>query len=413
MDWLKNEKGSLLLVFTLLITFVIFILTAHQLADVSSRDTKQALNLTTHANGIAQSGLLSAVSWFRRQTRQPVRSGTSFEYAPYADAAFQPTATDSACPDLGLVQEYTLTSSSSVWMRYEVRRQTISYDASMSNFIPDAVHDVTNKRLLPPHVAGEGAVWDLVSNGYVYQRTSPGIPCTPLVQTSNITILAHVRAETEIRRPSVQLPANAAVTILYGTNTIINTNSYSLIVGITNEGLAYYNGSAPSPPHNNILGTPQTHQLVTPTRGMTPQEVFGIEPPALPTLADISVSTTTDLPSPYPAMTFAYMQGDQIFQNSGPLWGATVGPGGLLYINGNANFTDYSLSFRGLIYVNGNVTMGSGNSLTGALMVTGTLTLLDTSDISEITYDDKVINIVRQRVGEYRRSKATYSKNPP
>jgi len=159
---IANRRGSALVIAVLLSLMVIFLMTVgSQMIVTSSRESKIQQNVLTEADNIARAGLVDGMSWFKRQTTQPVRSGVPPTLYAYPDAAFypqynaDPTMRDTIDQTIGLVKEFPITTDNTKWGRYELQRQTT--DPSSGSVNAHAVHDITGDRV-DGHYSGEGLV---------------------------------------------------------------------------------------------------------------------------------------------------------------------------------------------------------------------------------------------------------------
>ena len=59
------------------------------------------------------------------------------------------------------------------------------------------------------------------------------------------------------------------------------------------------------------------------------------------------------------------------------------------------------------ILAGGNLTVREPSELQGAVVVTGSVTIQGQSDFATITFDDGIVNALRQTLGTYRQSSAT------
>lgn len=389
----------------MLLSILALIPIGSQLIKVSSQSTKQSLNLFAQADNVARAGLIDAISWFKRQDVQPVRSSSDPITYPYADAVFFPReSTDTLTSDtldesIGLVKEYALGESTLLWARYEVRRQQ---DPSLNPIDSSAVHDVTESRV-SGYSAGEGLAWYIECTGYVYRRKDANVSFD---QTPN-EIVARSRASTEIRRLALTLPANAAATVNSRSQTTANANGK--ITGNNDYGLAYYSGSSgptvsgSGAEISGAVGGSPSRVLVA--GSLSPSTIFGVTESELKLMADIAVTSISGLPSEYPSMAVVYISSNATFNNTTRLRG-----GGILYVNGNFTVspTTTTALFSGLIYVTGNTVITGDSLIAGALVCQGSLTLTGSGGVSQIEYDNTILNSVRQQVAQYRENKAAF-----
>ncbi|HOP55758.1 MAG TPA: hypothetical protein PLK33_03430 [bacterium] len=138
---------------------------------------------------------------------------------------------------------------------------------------------------------------------------------------------------------------------------------------------------------------------------LNPQSIFGLNLNELSNLADISVSSVSELPEKLPSSALIYIDGNAQFTRDRPLNG-----GGILIVNGNLVIhAGSNSSFTGIIYVAGNTSSNyqqqAPSFITGCLVVKGSvLNIEGAGEISEIDYDKNIIDTMKRRVGLYRRS---------
>jgi hypothetical protein len=63
-----------------------------------------------------------------------------------------------------------------------------------------------------------------------------------------------------------------------------------------------------------------------------------------------------------------------------------------------------------VIFVTGNVVINGPADISGCLLANGSVTLNGSGDVAQITYDNSMINSVRNQVGLYRENKSTLYK---
>lgn len=410
---IRRENGSVVILIVMLISLLAFIPIGTELVKTARKNVQLQMNATVQADNVARAGLTDAVAWFRRQATQPVRNLGS----PYPDAAFapvnsgDPSNTDTIDSTIGLVKEYDLGESNSLWARYEVRRQATNNVASPSDNDPHAVHDITLLRLQGSTATlnGGGLAWYIESVGYVYRLRDSSVA----YNVAPNEIVGRSRVATEIRRVALnRAEANAAVVITSRGSGTINTNC-RVVGGSSAFGVAYCGGSggtwgnATSPVRTS--GTTAWNYNISSgafNTSLDIQSLFGVTAYELKLMADYSVSSIAQLPSDYPSAALVFVDGASTFDDSRPLRG-----GGILFVNGNLTLSALSLNshiFSGLIYVNGNCTINGPATISGTLWVTGTLTMNGTSDVAEVLFDGDILTAVQQQVGQYRENKSAY-----
>lgn len=398
-----NPKGSLALFVVVFLSLLALIPVGMQMVQVSSKRTRQQTHLSVQADNVARAGLIEAISWFRRQATQPVRSSSDPVAYPWADAAFFPrenaieALADTMDEDIGLVKEYALTEDTNVWGRFEIRRQQ---DTATNPEDTQAVHDISHKRIEGAS-AGDGLAWYVESTGIVFRRKDSGVA----FNVAPNEVIGRARVATEIRRIALTLPANGAV--ITRRRNLVTCSNNGRIVGGNNIGLGYYMGGAAtvSGTGSQITGTPAQSDIDGGASGtIYPQTIFGLTKNELKLTADYTVSSVSEMPSDYPAMAVVYIAGNASFDAGHKLRG-----GGILFVDGNLTVaTTANTLFSGLIYVVGTTSISGPALISGALVSEGNVTLNGSGDVAEIDYDDSILNSVRQQVAQYRENKSSF-----
>jgi formylmethanofuran dehydrogenase subunit C len=105
-----------------------------------------------------------------------------------------------------------------------------------------------------------------------------------------------------------------------------------------------------------------------------------------------------------PDLSIIYVDGNATFTAAHPLSG-----GGAIIVNGDLTLSSNSSSYySGLVLVNGDFTMHSPSLISGSVIVLGDSYLAGTMEMSEIIYEDDILSVVRQKLGQYRFSRAPY-----
>jgi len=353
------------------------------------RAHRDTTNIRFAANGqaveFARSGLIEAIGWFRKQTAQPV---TAFE--PQLDEAATPPVLDTVEPEVGIVREFAIRGS--LWGRYEVWKQwDADPDATRREFRQKVqVTDISNERgNLNP-----GSVWRLRSIGYVFRRDDESVPFD---QAPN-RVIAKEMVETEVRRLALQPPGQAALCVRRGGTTNIGTRG-RVYGGSTAGGILYQAGTSTPTVTGTVTGGMSS--IAGYDDSMT--AVFGVSLTELKGLADSILANSVDFPSPLPRNSVVVAETSLTFNAARPLSGT-----GVVVVSGNVTIEQASnSSFSGLLYVDGNLTLREPSELQGAVVVTGAVTVLGSSDYATITYDDGIVNQLRQTLGTYRQASAT------
>jgi len=398
----QNRKGSIVMFIVMFMALLALLPVGMQLIQVSARNTKQFLNYNVEADNVARAGMTDAISWFQRQSVQPVRSNSNPVLYPYPDAAFMPiqssgTVTDTIDSTIGLVKEYALSDQTSLYARYEVKRQQ---DPGTNPIDPRAVHDITDQRI-DNGTAGQGLAWLIQSTGYVYQRKNSAVA----YNVAPNVIVGSARVSTEIRRIALTLPLNAALITNNRTQTTLNNNGRAM--GQAFYGMGYYTGgSGPtiSGGGSQLTGTAGTKAAIGSGPNVSFNGIFGVTRNELKLMADIAVSTFTDMPFQYPQMAVVYVNCNADFDATRPLRG-----GGILFVNGTLTLEAGSNTyFGGIIYATGAIVVHGPATINGVVVGESSITLDGFGDVAEVDYDNNILNAVRQTAGQYRENKATF-----
>lgn len=385
----------MLLLVVMIASLMAFIPIGMELLRNSRKQVQLQANTDAQALNVARAGLTDAVAWFRRQTTQPVKNTT------YPDQAFTPLFATGDTEDqaIGLVKEYPLGESTSLYARYEIVRQS-----STTAFDKHAVHDISARRV-DTAVAGDGLAWLVESAGYVYRRRNPAVA----YNVPPNQIVGRARVATEIRRVSINPDAPAAVVINERRGGQVNNNC-QVLGGSNGYGAVYYVlGNAN--PNNWSAGTRTVGGLgnvVDLAAGygtaMSQSKVFGVSDYELRMMADYNVSSVSELPASYPSMALVYINGNATFNSSRDLRG-----GGILVVNGNLTVAaNTNMLFSGVIFVTGHIVINGPAYVSGTVFATGELTVNQGSETSVIQYDPDIITSLQQDVGQYRENKGTY-----
>lgn len=350
---------------------------------------REATSIRFAANGqaveFARSGLIEAIGWFRKQTSQPV---TSFQ--PLLDEAANPQILDTIDPDVGIVREFAINGS--LWGRYEVWKSWDSDPVVARKLFRDQVQvtDISAERgNLSP-----GSVWRLRSIGYVFRRQSTAVA----FNVAPNHVIAKEMVETEVRRLALQPPGQAALCTRTGSTCSIGTRGR--VYGGTTAAGIFYQSATGSP---SVTGTVTGGTSSVATYDDSMIAVFGVSLNDLKGLADSILANSSEFPSPIPRDSVVVAETNLTFDAAHPLSGT-----GVVVVQGNVTIAQASnSSFSGLLYINGNLTLREPSELQGAVVVTGSVTVLGSSDYATITYDDGIVNQLRQTLGTYRQASAT------
>ena len=212
-------------------------------------------------------------------------------------------------------------------------------------------------------------------------------------------IVAVQMLEVEIRRMKISLPGRAATSVGDGNSAHINT--MGRIIGGDGAGIFYPAGTG-----TPTIGPPNADR-VTGTPPLSPSgsylgdavSVFGVDAEAVRAMATDVVTTAAAFPSPISTNGLLYAEAPTItFDRDLPLRGT-----GVVYIKGNVRLLPGNGSdFSGLLYIDGNLTARAPCELAGAVIVTGNMTLQGATEYATIRFDENVLDMLRQVVGQYR-----------
>ena len=371
-----NQRGSAaMMAIFLLGTLLVLTLTSFVMMETNNKVVGRQLAFYGQASNAAQAGLIETLSWFRRQTTQPVAT-----FNPQLNLAATTPVNDTDDSSVGIVRDYELSHTNNTWARYEVRKTEVA--------------DISALR----GKQGTGTVWQIVSHGYVYVRND----ATKAYNQAPNRVIGQQSASTELQRLQMVLPGNAAVISGGRTTMASRTRIYAVNSGET--GILYANtASSPSICAFPCFlgGNPSRYASVAGFDVSIPV-VFGVLEPELRGMADVVGATQADLPTRLPDMSLTVVTGNATFDSSHPLSGS-----GILVVEGNLSLASASASaFSGLIWVGGAYSQNAPSQISGAIATVGTATFQGTGDFSEVSYDGQMLSTVRQQMGQYRFSRA-------
>ena len=370
-----SESGTALVVaifFTIL--GLGLILSGSIVMEAASKKSEVLFRLDGQARQFAEAGLIDAVSWFRRQTTQPV---TSFQ--PELDTLANPPVLDTDDPAIGIVRQFEI--SRGIWGRYEVRR-------FVPNVSPaeDETDDISTQR----GAVAAGTVWRLVSRGFVFRMVDPSVDFNVLPNQ----VLGTEVMETEIRRMTLAPPSQAAICVDRADQCAINNRGR--VLGGVGAGIAYPSGTGSVGTGGEITGSPS--RVGVSGYDASVDAVFGLDIESLRSLADDRIVTDAEFPSPVPNNQVLFVDADLDFDLARPLKGT-----GIVYVNGDVTIQPGSNSFfNGLLYVHGNLVVNAPAILRGTFIVTGKVVVQGLGDYAEVEYDDGILNALMVEVGQYR-----------
>jgi hypothetical protein len=404
-----RERGSLLIWAAIVSMMILGVITAGMGSEAAQdRSSRMEAASGGQARAVALAGLVDAYAWFRRQQSQPVTN-----FAPVRNLVAVPPVNETDNATLGLVREYEILPS--LWGRYEVRKTVVAepYVDANGNGRHDSgeiftdvdgnghwdpareTRDVTAQRGL----AGAGAVWLIESRGFLYDRPRTDLP----LGTPPNNLRSSVRVASEIRRMTITPPAAAAVCAK--TASSVTIGSRGRLRGGLGAGLAYGSGTGlPSLlTGSEVVGVPPSTSV--PGYAGTINSVFSVSTAELKSMADVSTSTMTSVPSPVGDYTLTVIDGNATFSATQPLRGT-----GVMVVLGNCTINAGSNSyFSGLLWVQGTLTVRAPSYIRGVTIVEGTADIRGTGgDSAEIEYDTGVLNDLLFLMGQYRHSKAVF-----
>ena len=391
----KGESGQAVIAATIIVSLVLLVLlTMITQTQLGNRLVGRELTYQGQAANAAEAGLVDALSWFRKQSIQPVRT-----FQPIVNASANPPISDTEDTSIGIVRTYQVSAPGRLMGRYEVR---IGNAAAGSGVL-----DVTTQK--GKTTSGAGSVWQLESVGYIWVQNNAA---NAYNQSPN-TVLSQQTFRTEIEKMSVNLPDGGAA--LFSANCDnVKIDTKTKIQGGSGIGVSCRPGSGSGITNNGVI----TGATNTKTNSVAPydiQAVFSVPQQELLGLADVNVTQTKDLPSPLPAMSLIVINGDATF---GP---TTVSPpitplvgSGILVVLGNLTInSDPSNDWNGVIYVTGNLNINEPMAVNGSIIAANSsgaasIAVNSGADISEVDYDPAMIGQINTQMGQYRFSRSKY-----
>jgi hypothetical protein len=384
-----SEEAGVALIFALFFAVITLGITIAGSIYIRAHSTQTEIRFATagQAAEFANSGLVEALGWFRRQTAQPV---TAFD--PVLNELADPPVLDTLEPEVGIVREFEI--SGSLWGRYEVWKQwDADPDAELRAFRQQAAcRDVSDER----GNLSSGSVWRLRSVGYVFRRNDEG----RRFDESPNRVIAKEIVETEIRRLALQPPSQAAVCLQRGDRCYVGTRGR--IQGGANGAGVVHAVDTGSP---TVTGTASSISGAPPSTSIDGYDdslnaVFGVSLSELKGMADMILTDPASFPQPLPKQALIVAETDIVFDGARPLTGT-----GIVVVVGNVTIDQASYSsFSGLLYVDGDLTVREPSELQGAIVVTGRTRVEGAADFATITFDDSIVNALRQTLGTYRQA---------
>ena len=412
-----SSSGGTLLLLVVVVSIMLsgLMLAAHITYRASRRTIEHELNYHGQAVNAAKAGLVDALSWYRRQTVQPVET-----FTPVRDLSQSPPVNETDDPDIGLVREYQISTRDHIWGRYEVRARISA--------------DITSER----NLGGQGRCWYLESKGYVFERLDPdyapadfyayyelsdGLQKRKLAGGTYVTesttpngtleeradvgvvrILSQATMGTELRRLSVVPPADGAIcarrgdSVTMGNRARVNGGSGHGLVCPGGTGWFNIYGGA------EISGSPATGTAPPETYLLDMEDVFGVSSQELRSVSDIYTDDPSTLPDVMPEYGLVFIDSSVTWTETNPLRGTAI-----VYVNGNVTLdTNSSTYFSGILYVEGNYVQRAPSLVNGTVLVNGSVMVSGLGDYSEVNFDPDVRSRLLSVSGQYRFSTPMY-----
>lgn len=428
----RNRGSTLVLVMVSMVILSGVIMASVHLFKTRDQVIEGELHYHGQAINAAKAGLIDVLSWFRRQTVQPVAA-----FAPIRDLSVNPTINETDDPDIGIVREYQISTKDNLWERYEVRigRQLVDGDGK-SYWV--GVHDVTCAHTDQIGSGSVGRNWYVEAKGYIFERLPPSadnnfktytpdlfysiyetadgvqrvkdgagnlmyqnVPTNNQLEekadTTLVKVLASATVASEFRRLSVELPGNAAFCAARGDR--VSLGNRSRIYGGAGAGLIYPDGTGNHWEHSGAdLSSFDKADPADYTPKLDMNYVFKVTPEELQILSDIYTDDYLTLPDQLPDYSLVYIDGDATFTDIKPLRGTAI-----VYCSGDVCIDANSSSFfTGILYVEGDYDQNAPSSINGTVIVKGNLGIQGMGDYSEATYDPDARQRILQITGQYR-----------
>ena len=411
----RNERGQALMAVIAGISLVLVTLTAGLvIVQFSGKLTQRQLTEQGQALNAAQAGLTEGLSWFRRQTAQPVTN-----FAPVLNTVVAPPILDTQNAAIGLVREYPVSDPGRVWARYELNRTGFPTGTNTL--------DITLQR----GKRGSGIVWQLESQGIIFVRNNGAVA----YNVSPNQVLSRRTMRSEIQRLGLNAPANGA--LISSRCNAVNLANVSIDIHGNNAlgigcvtgtgtpfGAGYTNPTAPTNPQ--VSGAPAMNSGITATPNrFTVPYIFGMTMQELRAMANFEatdVGPPTGLPytvvsglRTLPAMQLLILNDTAnptkvyTFDNANPLNGT-----GILVVVGSLVIAPNSDSnFNGMIFVKGgSFTQSAPSTINGTVVVdtgaAGTITIQGLGDKANLRYDGNLMSYIQRRMGLYNMIRSPY-----
>lgn len=386
--WRKEDGSSILLALFVVLLGSSMIIVGLTLLMTTRDAIIHELHLRGRATAVAEAGLTDALYWFRRQDTQPVQA-----FIPILDPGNNIYDTDE--PDIGIVREIEISPQTDLYGRYEVMK----VDPVTSEQV---VQDISIQRVADAGFVAPGTSWYLESRGMVFEKNDP----TKAYNEPPNRVIRRVTLAREISRLPIAPTAQAALISDVGH---VEIDTGARLRGFDNLALVWdkTGGGTTRTNRGEVDGGRAWASVFAGEAdefSALVSRVFASTPEELQNMADVYATSVNDLPTPMPALGIIYIDGDATFTSAIPLFG-----GGALVVNGNLTLSSNSASYySGLVLVAGDYTQLSPSLISGSVMVCGDTYMAGGMEMSEIIYEDDILNVVRQKLGQYRFSRSPY-----
>jgi hypothetical protein len=389
----SGERGFVALIASAAMSAILLaVIASFIVTSFSSRLVTGQLRYRGQAMNGADAGLTDALSWFNRQTTQPVTG-----FAPVRNLAATPPVNDTENQTVGIVRTYPISTATRLYGRYEVR-------------IPNAT-DVSTQRGKP----AAGTVWQVEADGIIFVDSdgdqtldwtdSNGNGYYDQGEPGEAVAMRKLRAD--FQRLALVLPAGSAA--VQGSNcgqidTTVGTTRARVRGSFNGLGIACANATGnPVTTGTSISGSTAVLKTVNPYNAGV-SSVFGVSQSELVGLANLVVPNVASLPATLPPMSLIVIQGNATFTTAQPLNGS-----GILVVFGNLTIPGAYSTWDGVIYTTGTYSQTAPSIVNGAVVGLGSIQLVGTAgDYAEVDWDASIVQQVRNELGGYRFSRAPY-----
>jgi hypothetical protein len=388
------------------------------------------------ARQVAESGLVNALAWLRRQPTQPVST-----FAPQRDLLADPPIDETDDPAVGLVRAFEIAPG--IWGQFLVRKGQLAerfVDSNKNGYCDpsEKIYDDDGDRkrtmawgtrdLSSFRGASAGGVWHLESEGRIFKRSDAD---QALGEGPNVQI-AMVRLATQVRRLTVTLPGSAALIQSLAEEVDVKKGSW-----ITSpvQAIGYRAGTGnPKISSGAKVTAPVVHGSIPallPTGGwmdggkrrISVEEIFGVGMSTLRAMADVSTGTVKtskgwkkqrlDTTIPDNALVVYTAQKAKgkssiTFDKTWPLRGR-----GIVVIDGDVDFKKGSASqFDGILVVLGEFKVHGPAKFRGTVIATKKSHIHGKKNDVQIQHDPALVQEMINHLAKYRRFKSSFEPVP-